>query len=129
MASGKKQSMVGIFNQHFMEFVADIQSIFPTDSDILVAQNSFLALKKANPALIIKIWRSFIVDKYRAEIEAGDITFFIDKDYSEDMRDAQNSDKISDAINRLREPIRRMEPENREKTMKYIQNLTKIALM
>ena len=121
--------MVGIFNQHFMEFVADIQSIFPTDSDILVAQNSFLALKKANPALIIKIWRSFIVDKYRAEIEAGDITFFIDKDYSEDMRDAQNSDKISDAINRLREPIRRMEPENREKTMKYIQNLTKIALM
>ena len=36
------------FNDHFVEFVTDIQSVFPEDHDILVAKNSLLAIRKAN---------------------------------------------------------------------------------
>ncbi len=117
------------FNDHFVEFVTDIQSVFPEDHDILVAKNSLLAIRKANPKMIVKIWNTYIVGKYKAEIEKGDITFFINKDYSQDLVYANNPDKIIESIDRLRMPIKSMNPVDQAKTMKYIQNLTKLASM
>jgi hypothetical protein len=117
------------FNDHFTEFVADIQNVFPEDPDILTAKNALLTIRKANPKMIVKIWNTFIVGKYKSEIEAGNLEFFINKDYSGDVSIAQNSDKIMESINRLREPIKQMTPEEQAKTMKYIQNLTKLSSM
>jgi hypothetical protein len=122
------QNILSAFNEHFLEFVGDIQSVFPEDRDILVAKNSLIAIKKANPKMIIKIWNTFIVSKYRTEIENGDINFFINKDYSNDLSGVQQEQsKITQAIDRLREPVKQMTKENQQKTMKYIQNLTKLA--
>lgn len=122
-------NLLSAFNDHFVDFVTDIHNVFPEDRDVLTAKNSLLAIRKANPKLIVKIWRQFIVSKYVNQIEKGDISFFIDKDYSEDLEASQHSDKIMEAINRLREPIRQMSTDNQAKTMKYIQNLTKLALL
>jgi hypothetical protein len=115
------------FNDHFSDFINDVQSVFPEDSDILTAKNALTAIRKANPKMIVKIWKAFIADKYRAEIESGNISFFVDKDYSSDVSVSQNSDKIMESIDRLRAPIKNMTPENQAKTMKYIQNLTKLS--
>lgn len=115
------------FNDHFIEFISDIQMVFPEDPDILSAKNALIAIRKANPKMIVKIWKVFISDKYRSEIEANDITFFLSKDYSNDLSGAQNSDVIMDSINRLREPVNNMSVENQAKVMKYIHNLTKIS--
>ena len=117
------------FNDHFIDFVTDVHNVFPDDPDILATKNALIAIRKANPKMIVKIWNKFIVGKYRPEIEAGNIDFFISKDYSQDVSAASNSDKIMETINRLREPIRQMTPESQAKTMKYIQNLTKLAAM
>ena len=117
------------FNDHFAEFVSDIQNVFPEDPDILTAKNALLTIRKANPKMIVKIWKTFIVGKYKSEIEAGNLEFFINKDYSGDVSIAQNSDKIMESINRLREPINQMTPDEQAKTMKYIQNLTKLSSM
>lgn len=123
------KNILTAFNDHFVDFVSDIQNVFPEDADVLTAKNSLLAIRKANPKLIVKIWNNYIVGKYKAEIEAGDISFFINKDYSDDFSVAQNSDKIMEGINRLRDPVKQMTPENQAKTMKYIQNLTKLAVL
>jgi hypothetical protein len=117
------------FNDHFLDFLNDVQSVFPEDPDILTAKNALIAIRKANPKMIVKIWKGFIADKYRDQIVAGDIGFFITKDYSSDVAKASGSDKIMESIDRLREPVRQMGPENQEKVMKYIQNLTKLADM
>ena len=117
------------FNDHFIEFVSDIQNVFPEDADILTAKNALITIRKANPKMIVKIWNAYIVGKYKPEIESGNLEFFMNKDYSQDVSGASNSDKIMDSINRLREPIKHMTPENQAKTMKYIQNLTKLAAM
>ena len=79
--------------------------------------------------MIIKIWNKYIVGQYKKEIENGDLTFFINKDYSKDLSSTDHSSKITEAINRLRDPIKNMGPENQTKTMKYIQNLTKLAFI
>jgi len=122
-------NLLTVFNDHFVEFVTDIQNVFPEDHDILLAKNSLLAIKKANPRMIVKIWKNFIVDKYSKEIESGNLEFFMEKDYSQDVAGAEYSGKIMEAINRLRGPIKQMNPDDQQKTMKYIQNLTKLAAL
>ena len=117
------------FNDHFVEFVSDVHSVFPEDTDVLAAKNALLAIRKANPKLIIKIWNVYIVGKYKSEIESGNLDFFINKDYSNDVANADNSSKIVNSIDRLRGPIKLMGKDNQEKTMKYIQNLTKLAFI
>ena len=117
------------FNDHFIEFVSDIQNVFPEDADILTAKNALITIRKANPKMIVKIWNAYIVGKYKPEIESGNLEFFMNKDYSQDVSGASNSDKIMESINRLREPIKHMTPESQAKTMKYIQYLTKLAAM
>ena len=117
------------FNDHFMEFVSDIINVFPNDPDILAAKNSFALIRKANPKMIVKIWQSYVVNKYAAEIEGGDIGFFIQKDYKDDLLTAENSEKIVNAIDRLRNPVKMMTPEDQAKSMKYIQNLTKLTIL
>lgn len=127
--SSSNTNLLTIFNDHFVEFISDIQSVFPEDPDILAAKNSLIAIRKANPKLIVKIWIKFVVTPYQEQILAGDVNFFIDKDYSSDLTKTGNSDQIMQSIDRLREPVKNMNHENQKKTMKYIQNLSKIALM
>ena len=111
------------------EFVGDIYGAFPDNVDVLTAKNALLAIKKANPKLLVKIWTTYVVAPYKDRIDAGDIHFFIDKDYSTDLSRNANADKIMESINKLRDPVKQMSPENQAKTMKYIQNLTKLSLM
>lgn len=115
------------FNDHFIEFVNDVHCVFPNDADILATKNALTTIRKMNPKMIVKIWNSFIVSKYKNEIEQGNIDFFINKDYSNDVSLTSNSDKIMESIDRLREPVKNMSSENQTKVMKYIQNLTKLA--
>lgn len=120
-------SIVGAFNNHFVEFLEDVHSIFPEDKQIKTAKSALLMLKKANPSVIVKIWKEYITSKYKDEIYQGNMDFFINKDYSEDLQNAGNQNTIMESINRLRDPIRNMGESNQEKAMKYIQNLTKIS--
>jgi len=122
-------NLVTVFNDHFAEFVNDVQSVFPDDADILTAKNALLAIRKANPKLLVRIWMKYVYTPYKEQIEAGDINFFLTKDYSSDLARNDNADKIMESIDRLRKPVKDMSPENQAKTMKYIQNLSKIATL
>ena len=122
-------NLLTVFNDHFAEFVSDIQSVFPDDRDILTAKNALSAIRKANPKLLLRIWIKYVATPYKDVIDAGDINFFITKDYSADLARNDNADKIMESIDRLRNPVKQMSPENQAKTMKYIQNLCKLAAM
>lgn len=122
-------NLVTVFNDHFSEFVNDVQSVFPDDADILTAKNALIAIRKANPKLLVRIWIKYVYTPYKDQIEAGDINFFLTKDYSSDLARNDNADKIMESIDRLRKPVKDMSPENQSKTMKYIQNLSKLAML
>lgn len=122
-------NLVSIFNDHFSDFINDIQSVFPDDADILTAKNALITIRKANPKLLVKIWLKYVVIPYKEQIDVGDINFFITKDYASDLVRNDNADKIMESIDRLRNPVKQMSPENQAKTMRYIQNLSKLALL
>ena len=115
------------FNNHFGEFIEDIQTTFPENLDIATAKKSIELLRKANPKILIKMWSLHVADPYKTQIEAGNISFFLEKDYAEDVSDTDNSVKIMESIDRLRNPIKEMGHDNQQKSMKYIQNLSKLA--
>jgi hypothetical protein len=118
---------VSLFNEQFKEFIDFIQKTFPEDSDILSAKNSLMFIRKTNPKMIVKIWKKFIADKYKKEIETGNIDFFINKNYNEDLMRMENSDRILETINKFREPIKLMNNDQQDKIVKYIQTLSKLT--
>lgn len=120
-------TLLKAFNDHFVELLDDVQNVFPENADILTAKTSILALRKANPLIIIRVWKEYIVKKYYDRIMEDDISFFIEKDYVEDVGDMSASATIVKKINVIREPVRNMGKENQEKVMKYLKNLTKLA--
>ena len=119
-----------VFNNHFEEFVEDVLLIFPENKDIRVAKNSINTLRKFNPKIVIAAWHTHIVEPYGHHIEQGNIDYFIEKDYDNDVNHlGKEGNQIKDAINKLRQPIREMGEDNKQKTLKYIQNLTQICKM
>jgi hypothetical protein len=122
-------NLLTVFNDHFVEFLNDVHSVFPNDADVLTAKNALMAIRKANPKMLVKIWLQFVVIPYKTQIENGDIHFFIDKDYSQDVSGTDNADKIMQSIDRLRNPVKMMNANDQAKTMKYLQNLSKLALL
>ena len=129
MSTNPNTNLLTIFNDHFMEFITDIHNVFPEDPDILTAKNAMSSIRKANPKLIVRIWIKYVATPYHDRILAGDINFFIEKDYAEDLTRSNHTDQIMESIDRLRNPVKLMNPDNQQKTMKYIQNLCKIAAL
>ena len=119
-----KTIIVKGFNKHFEEFIEDVQSIFPEDDEVVTMKNLMFLLKKTNPRLIMESWNMYIRTPYKEQIENGDISFFINKDYSADVT---MTDSISNFIERLRGYVRNMSEENQQKSMKYIQNLCNLT--
>lgn len=122
-------TILSAFNNHFLEFVQDILTIFPDNHDLKKAKAGLEMLKKANPRIIIQFWKTYIVEHYDNQIENGDISFFLDKDYTKDIQNNGADNKILTSIEKIRAPIKDMGEENQAKCMEYIQNLTKISKM
>lgn len=122
-----KSIILKSFNNHFFEFLQDIITIFPENEELQFTKTKMEMLKKANPICIIKGWYFFVFEKYNNIISNGDITFFFDKDYKQDLEYMKNSGEIMNVINKLREPIRNMSDTNKEHTLKYMQNLCKLS--
>lgn len=122
-----KTKILRTFNEHFFDFLDDIIKIFPDNIDIISAKKTFELTKKANPTIIIKVWYNYIFSPYVEVIERGDVSFFFEKNYEEDLGNLTNSKEILGIIDTLREPVRLMSEENKNHSMKYIQNLSKLS--
>jgi hypothetical protein len=122
-----KSIVLKAFMNQFTDFVEDVQSVFPDNADIDSAKTALFLLKKTNPRILLNTWITFIAEPYGAQIEQGDIGFFLEKDYTQDLEYMGNA--VMQKVDTFRKPVREMGPENQAKTMKYIQNLTKLATL
>ena len=122
----EKRDYAKAFNTHLIEFFDDLLIIFPNEKDISIGKNSCQTLIKMNITTILKMWYTYS-SPYNNQIERGDISFFMEKDYSSDLKKTYVTVDAEDVIKRLRDPIRLLDNANKEKAMKYIQNLTKLS--
>jgi len=124
-AMSDKSIIMKAFLNQFTDFVEDIHGVFPDNADIDSAKTALFLIKKTNPRILMNAWATYIVEPYNDQIEKGDIGFFLDKDYTRDLEYMGNA--VMQKVDTLRGPIRDMGVDNQNKSMKYIQNLTKLA--
>ena len=115
------------FNKLFFDFLDDIVSIYPDNKDISSARTSFASFKQMNPTIIVKSWFKFVYTPYREVINAGDISFFFNKDYSADLQDTPGSKEIMRVIDEIRGPIQSMDETNKKHSSDYILKLSKLS--
>ena len=122
-----KSALLKAFNSLLTDFMEDVELIFPDDKNIKTAKTTVETMKKANPSIIIRMWFKHITSRYGQKIIEGDINYFLDKDYSEDVQDMSNGGDITKLIEALRGPIKNMGEANQETTLEYLQKLCKLS--
>ena len=122
-----KSELLSAFNNHLTELVEALIDIMPHDAELKTAQVSISTLRRMNPRLIIPIWKTYVLDNYEKQIEEGNIKFFLEKDYAEDVKNEGNAKEILDKITIIKRRINELSEENTQKTILYIQNLTKLC--
>lgn len=120
-----KSKLLIAFNNHFFEFIDDILRVFPNDYELKTAKSILLKLRKSNPKLILNIFIEYVLDNFKEEIMNGNIDYFIDKNYKEEFEYIDNV--VIEKFNTLKEPIRKMNNEDKNKVIKYMQNLIKLS--
>lgn len=129
MTTPEKSVLLKAFNTLLFEFLDDIIRIFPEKKEIQDAKQALLLLKQANPIITIRCWNKYITTKYSDVITNGNIDFFFNKDYKDDVQNMANPDKVIEVIDTLREPVSQLSENSKEMAMKYIQNLSKLTVL
>lgn len=123
-----KDQIVEAFNSHFIEFISDIEKVFPNDTDITLARKSLSKTFMLFPRLLIKKFHETFVSFYSNEIESGDLNFFIENDYrTTHGYKVKDEAWILEKIDCLREPVRAMTEDDKTKVVQYLKNLKKLC--
>jgi hypothetical protein len=123
-----KNQIIETFNKHMMEFIVDIERVFPGDKEITASRKSLSRTIMLMPKAVIRAFNENIGTVYSDEIEEGNLDFFIDNDYkSKHGNVIGNDNMIIDKINELRDPVRNMSPENKANVIQYLKNLKKLS--
>lgn len=116
--------VLSTFISQLDECLEDISKVYSEDSRFIRCKLYLDTLKKSNPRMIITTWKTQVTDKYEGHILAGDIDFFLNKDYTQETGYTPTMDQ---ALQDLRKAIQSMSDENKTKSLQYIQNLCKLS--
>jgi hypothetical protein len=124
-----RPTIIRSFNDYFFEFLDDMLKVLPNNKSVLTAIRSFRMLTDVNKGILIKSWYKFVYIKYKDVIDEGNVEFFFEKDYSEDLTKLSNASTIMDIIDSVRKPAKEIcdNPKNREHITTYIQTLCKLS--
>jgi len=123
-----KNQVIEAFNNHFMEFIKDIERVFPDDKDLVSTRKTINKTLVLMPKTLIRMFNDSFVNFYSNEIERGDLDFFIKNDYKTRHGYKENDDPwILEKIDSLREPVRNMSDQDKLQVIKYLQNLKKLS--
>ena len=75
-----KTQLIDTFNAHFIEFLADVERVFPENSDITLARKTIVKSNALVPKLLLKLFNEYFVKIYSNEIDSGDLDFFVYND-------------------------------------------------
>jgi hypothetical protein len=111
------------------ECLSDIEQVYSTDARFMSCKTLYTTIRHTNPKLIVSTWTRLVTDKYYDQIINGQLDYFLNKDYRDDVNanDNEYTPTVDNTINELRRVIGDMSDENKAMAMKYVQNLCKLS--
>lgn len=125
----QKSSVVKGFNSYFQDMFDNILEVYPDNLEIIMGKNTFKTINQFNPTTLIKGWYQFVVGPYHELIEAGNIDFFFEKDYTNDLAYLTTANDVLKIIERVRNPLRDIGEKNMQHIKKYLLNLSKLSIL
>ena len=122
-----KSTYLEAFNSQVDEFIKDIKVVLADYYEVTLACHAITGLKALSSTLIINVWYDKVTLVYMDQINAKDYQFFLEKDYIQDLKDNSYADQINAGINKIRNRLRELDEKDKEKVLKYVENLTKIS--
>ena len=116
------QTPIGIFNKEYFEFLNFIKGhIEDTSFKTFYRKNQII--KETNPKLFIRTWYERIGNKYHSQVINRDISFFLNKDYNDDMVDG-DSNQLLTYIDKFKESYDSFDTTVKETFLNFIISLT-----
>ncbi len=123
-----KAQVIETFNTHFIEFITDIERVFPENTDITLARKTISKTNTILPKLLIKLFHDYFSAIYSKEIDAGDLDFFVKNDYRAKHGYKENEEAwVLEKIDCLREPVSAMDAKDKAIVVQYLKNLKKLS--
>ena len=120
-----KSEVIDAFNKQFIEFIKDIERVFPDDVDIKVCRKIISKAIILLPKTLQKLFHDHFVSVYKTNIDEGNIDFFVTNDYRKAHGYKETDESwVMDKIDCLRIPLSLMIPSDKAMAVKYMQNLT-----
>ncbi len=111
----EKKHIVKAFNEHLLELYRDLKIIFPKNNDVRAGKTMVETLGKFNHKKMIHIWYMYIT--------------FINHNFQEEceINGTENQQENMEWMESLKKLWVELNGENKLKTIKYFQNLTKMS--
>ena len=122
------------FIKHLKEFYDDLILLYPNNLELKTGRTWIKSLEFMNPSFIPKGWHIWVTKPYGNEILKGDLNTMLNKNYTQDFKNYFGDKKSNKEINEyddwtldIKKQIKEMDPNNRNKSLKYLQNLCKLS--
>ena len=117
-------SPIGEFNKEYFDFLNFIKDHID-DPKFKTFYRKNQIIKQTNPKMFIKTWYDRIGSKYHAQVMQSDISFFLNKNYEEDVSVVgTDSNTLLIYINKFKESYDTLDEIIKAKFMYYIITLT-----
>jgi hypothetical protein len=114
---------IGIFNKEYFEFLNFIKGhIEDTSFKTFYRKNQIM--KETNPKMFIRTWFNRIGSKYHEQVMQQYISFFLNKNYEDDVLDSGESNMLLKYINKFKESYETLDDSVKETFLKHIISLT-----
>jgi len=119
-------SPIGEFNKEYFDFLNFIKDHID-DAKFKTFYRKNQLIKQTNPKIFIKTWYERIGSKYHAQVMQSDISFFLNKNYEEDVKESNignDSNTLLIYINKFKDSYDTLDEIIKAKFMYYIITLT-----
>lgn len=123
----EKNELLNTFNNHFKEMVNDVSTIYPNDLLLKMLHKSLNVLFMVSKKNLINFFKDYIISKYYDEIMNGDLSFFINKNYDNELSDDYKSNNIIQNIEYVKSLVKNLEETEQVKIISYFKNLITIC--
>ena len=122
-----KKNIFNLFNKLYFELLEFMKTYSNQNShfDNFYRKNYFM--KKINIKIFIKTWNNVIYQKYGVEIMNNNVSFFLEKDFNDELNNASNLNKeykLDDCIKYMKSIYCTMDKKIIDIFIKYIRDLT-----